>query len=221
MVISVAYLGFGTASAGDLPQRVAALAAGRPLRPAEVPAVLERAVIAVEDERFPQHHGLDTIGTARALWVDATGLCACEGGSTITQQLAKTVYFPDSDRVTRKLPGMAVALKIELRYSKPQIMADYLSVERMGYGLTGARSAACAYFGRDLADLSGGQAAVLAGALQAPSLYDPRLHPDRAHSRRDHVIDRMVEAGYLDPAQAAAAKSEPVLAGAAAHSPAC
>jgi membrane peptidoglycan carboxypeptidase len=221
VAVALAYLGFGTPSGADLPQRVAALAAGAPLRPRDVPPTLERAVVAVEDERFYQHHGLDTLGTARALGDDLAGLCACEGGSTITQQLAKTVYFPDSDRVTRKVPGMAVALKIELRYDKAQIMADYLSVERMGYGLVGARQAACAYFGRHLADLTVAQAAVLAGSLQGPSLFDPRLHRERAVTRRDHVLGRMVEVGYLSPAQASAARSEPVLAAGPARSPNC
>jgi membrane peptidoglycan carboxypeptidase len=116
---------------------------------------------------------------------------------------------------------MAVALKIELRYDKRTIMADYLSVVATGYGLVGARQAACAYFGRELASLSAAQAAELAGVVQAPSAYDPRYGPDRARARRDAVLDRMVAAGYLDRAGAAAAKAEPVLAGGVAHSPDC
>ncbi|HEY7200576.1 MAG TPA: biosynthetic peptidoglycan transglycosylase [Candidatus Dormibacteraeota bacterium] len=205
------YLGITTPSGDDLPQRVAGLSRGAPLRPADVPAVLEQAVVAVEDERFYAHHGLDTVGTARAVWVDLSGRCTCEGGSTITQQLAKTVYFPEEDRIARKLPGMAVALKIELRYDKRQILADYLSVVPTGYGLVGAREAACAYFGRPLADLTVGQAAELAGSVQAPSVTDPRYDPAAARARRDYVLERMVEVGYLDAAQAAAARAEPVL----------
>jgi len=205
-------LWLGTPSASDLPARVAALADGRPLRPADVPLLLEHAVVAAEDERFYLHHGLDTLGTARAAWDDLAGLCACQGGSTITQQLAKWVYFPDADRITRKLPGMAVALKIELQYGKRQIIADYLSVVGTGYGLIGARQAACVFFRRGLAQLTAAQAAEIAGSVQAPSAYDPRLHPDLARDRRDHVLDRMVDSGYLTPAQAGAAKSEPVLA---------
>ncbi len=218
---ALGYLWLGTPSGSDLQVRVAALAAGRPLRPSDVPLVLEHAVVAAEDERFYVHHGLDTLGTARAVWDDVTGLCACEGGSTITQQLAKLVYYPDQDRLTRKVPGMAVALKIELHYDKRQIIADYLSVVRMGYGLVGARPAACAYFGHGLADLTVAQAAELAGSVQAPSDYDPRYHPDLARDRRDYVLDRMVETGYLSPSQAAADKSHPVLLGGAAHSPTC
>ena len=216
-----AYLGLATPSADDLPQRVAALAGGPPLRPSDVPLLLEHAVVAVEDERFSQHHGLDTVGIARAVWVDATRRCLCEGGSTITQQLAKTVYYPDQDRVARKLPGMAVALKIELRYGKRQIMADYLSVVGTGFELVGARAAACAYFGRGLAELSPAQAAELGGSVQLPAATDPRYHPDRARLRRDYALDRMVAVGYLDRAQAAAARTEPVLLPQAGRSAAC
>jgi penicillin-binding protein 1A len=223
LVIAAAlgYVGFTTPSGDDLPDRVAALAGGAPLRPADVPLLLEHAVVAVEDERFSIHHGLDTVGTARAVWVDVSRRCACEGGSTITQQLAKTVYYPDGDRLARKVPGMAVALKIELRYGKREIMADYLSVVGTGYGLVGARQAACAYFGRGLSELSVAQAAEVAGSVQAPSATDPRYHPEAARARRDRVLDRMVEAGYLDVLEAAAARAEPVLAAPAGRSSAC
>lgn len=216
-----AYLDLSTPSGADLPQRVDAIARGHPLRPADVPPLLAHAVVAVEDERFAVHHGLDTIGTARAVWDDVTGLCACEGGSTITQQLAKNVYYQSGDRIARKIPGMAVALKIELRYDKATIMADYLSVVPTGYSLVGAREAACAYFDRGLAQLSVSQAAEIAGMLAAPSIYDPRLNPDLARSRRDHVLDRMVEAGYISSAAAAAAREDPVLTADAAYSPNC
>jgi penicillin-binding protein 1A len=221
LATAAGYLGFGTPSGSDLPQRVHAIARGHELRPDEVPTLLAHAVVAVEDERFSIHHGLDTLGTARALWDDATGLCACEGGSTITQQLVKNVYYESDDRIARKIPGMAVALKIELRYDKATILADYLSVVPTGYYLLGARAAACAYFDRSLAALSVSQAAEVAGMLAAPSVYDPRRNPDLARSRRDHVLDRMVETGYLTGARAAAAKSDPVLAGDSGHSPNC
>jgi penicillin-binding protein 1A len=221
MAAAAGYLGLGTPSGADLPQRVDGIAGGHPLRPADVPTLLTQAVVAVEDERFFIHHGLDTIGTARAVWDDVAGLCACEGGSTITQQLVKNVYYPADDRIARKVPGMAVALKIELRYDKRTILADYLSVVPTGYGLVGARAAACAYFDRGLAQLTVSQAAEISGMLAAPSIYDPRLRPDLARARRDHVLDRMVEVGSLGSAQAAVAKAEPVLAAGAAHPPGC
>jgi membrane peptidoglycan carboxypeptidase len=219
--LAAGYLELATPSGADLPQRVSAIAGGHPLAPADVPPVLAHAVVAVEDERFYVHHGLDTLGTARAVWDDVTGLCACEGGSTITQQLAKNVYYQSDDRITRKVPGMAVALKIELRYDKATIMADYLSVVPTGYSLVGAREAACSYFDRRLAQLTVSQAAEIAGMLAAPSIYDPRLHPSLARSRRDHVLDRMVETGYVTGAAAAAARQDPVLTADAAHSADC
>jgi membrane peptidoglycan carboxypeptidase len=221
VIAAAGYLDLATPSGADLPQRVVAIAGAHPLTPAEVPPLLAHAVVAVEDERFYIHHGLDTLGTARAVWDDVTGMCACEGGSTITQQLAKNVYYQSDDRIARKIPGMAVALKIELRYDKATIMADYLSVVPTGYALVGAREAACAYFDRGLAQLSVSQAAEIAGMLAAPSIYDPRLHPALARSRRDHVLDRMVETGYITGAAAADAKQDPVLTADAAYSPHC
>ena len=139
----------------------------------------------------------------------------------MTQQLAKLVYYPNEDRVARKVPVMAVALKIELRFDKAEIMADYWSVVPTGYGLVGAREAACALFGHDRATLSVSEAAQLAGSVQAPSISDARYRPDRAKARRDFVLGRMVEVGYLDAREAAAARREPVLADAAGRSPSC
>ena len=202
---------FTTPSGSDLPARVATMAAGRQLQPAEVPEVLEHAVVAAEDERFHVHHGLDTIGTGRALLDDVSRLCACEGGSTVTQQLAKLVYYPGDGRLARKLPSVAVAFKIELHYGKAQIMADYLSVVPTGYGLVGARAASCAYFGHDLSTLSIAEAAELAGMVQGPSAYDPRYHPARARARRDYAIDRMLEIGYITQDEARTAKAASVL----------
>jgi penicillin-binding protein 1A len=194
----------------------------RPLLAGEVPVLLQHAIVASEDERFYSHHGLDTIGTIRALWDDATQLCLCQGGSTITQQLAKAVYYPNDSRLSRKLPTIAIAYKIELHHSKAEILADYLSVVRFGYGLVGARAASCAYFGHDLvgpgaAQLTIAEAAELAGSVQAPSYYDPRYHSDQAEARRDYALDRMEQVGFISARQAATAKEAPVLAGGSGH----
>ncbi len=208
---SSALLWVTTPSAADLLARVGAIAHGEQLQPGQAPLVLEHAVVAAEDERFYVHHGLDTIGTGRAVWDDVSRLCACEGGSTLTQQLAKLVYYPDDGRLARKLPTVAVAFKIELRYSKAQIMADYLSVVPTGYGLVGARAASCAYFGHDLSSLSVAEAAELAGMVQGPSAYDPRRNQERARSRRDYAVDRMLDNGYISAREALAAKAAPLL----------
>jgi len=208
---SSALLWVTTPSAADLPARVGAIAHGEQLQPGQAPLVLEHAVVAAEDERFYVHHGLDTIGTGRAVWDDVSRLCACEGGSTLTQQLAKLVYYPNDGRLARKLPTVAVAFKIEVRYGKAQIMADYLSVVPTGYGLVGARAASCAYFGHDLSSLSVAEAAELAGMVQGPSAYDPRRNPERARSRRDYAVDRMLDNGYISAQEAHTAKAAPLL----------
>jgi len=175
--------------------------------------VLAQAVIAVEDERFEVHHGLDTVGTARAALHDLRSWCACEGGSTVTQQLAKLVYYPDDGRIARKLPTMAVAFKLELHYAKPQIMAAYLSVVPTGYELIGARAAACTYFGHPLSAVTIAEAAQLAGSVQAPSAYDPRHHPEEARLRRDYALERMAQVGFITEQQALAGMLAPVVAG--------
>lgn len=208
---SSAFFWFTTPSASDLAARVAAMAPGGQLQPAQVPQVLEHAVVAAEDERFYVHHGLDTVGTGRAIWDDVSRLCACEGGSTVTQQLAKLVYYPDDGRLARKLPSVALAFKIELRYSKAQIIAAYLSVVPTGYGLVGATAASCRYFGHDLSSLSVAEAAELAGMVQGPSAYDPRYHPAKARARRDYAIERMLEVGYITQDEARIAKAAPVV----------
>jgi membrane peptidoglycan carboxypeptidase len=171
-------------------------------------------VVAVEDERFYFHHGLDTVGTARAALDDLSGWCACEGGSTVTQQLAKLAYYPGDDRLARKLPGMAVAFKLETHYDKAEIMAAYLSVVPTGYGLTGARAAACAFFGHDLSALTIAEAAELAGSVQAPSAYDPRYHRDLATDRRDYALERMAQVGSITEQQALAGMLAPATSGA-------
>ncbi len=211
----IAILWTSTPSAGDLELRVEriALAAGQPvLTPESLTRTLTDAVVATEDERFFSHHGIDTLGLLRAAWDDLGSRCLCEGGSTITQQLADVVYFQSSDRLGRKLPSMIVALRIEARLPKRRILADYLTVVPTGRGLVGARAAACAYFGRDLDRLDLAQAAEIAGMPQAPSAYDPRYAPEAARARRDVVLARMAAGGYVSPAAARAAMTEPVLA---------
>lgn len=176
-----------------------------------VPATLADAVVATEDERFYSHHGIDSLGAARALLYDVTNLCLCQGGSTITQQLVKDLYLGGSDRGWNKVDGMVLALKVEATISKGQIMADYLSEITTGFGVYGVSAAACDYFNAPLGNLTLGQYALLAGVTQAPSLYDPRLDPKAAAARRAHVLDAMTADGYITPGQAAAANAEPVM----------
>ena len=213
VAIGVLALWVVTPSGSDLTSRVQGLAAAEHatiLAPGEVPPLLAEAVVATEDERFYQHHGIDVIGLGRAMLYDVTHLCACQGGSTITQQLVKDVYLGGSDGGVNKLADMALAFKVELRFNKQQILADYLSVVPTGYGRYGMANAACADFHRPLAALDLGQLALLAGMPQAPSAYDPLLHPDLARARRAAVLDAMVDDGYITSQQANAAGAEAV-----------
>jgi penicillin-binding protein 1A len=181
------------------------------MEPADVPSRFADLLVATEDERFYQHHGIDVPGIGRALLDDFQKACFCEGGSTLTQQLVKETYLGDSDRGFNKLRGIALAFKVETAISKRQILADYLSITPFGFGLYGAPAAACAYFHRPLGDLDLGQYALLAGMPQAPAAYDPRTNPDLAARRRAEVLTRGVSEGYITRAQADVAGAEPVL----------
>jgi penicillin-binding protein 1A len=181
------------------------------LKEDEVPPLLADAVIAIEDESFYSHHGIDSIGLARAGLYDVTNFCLCQGGSTITEQLVKDVYLGGSDRGYNKLEDLVLALKVEWVIDKRQILADYLSVITTGLNRYGVSSAACAYFHAPLRSLTLGQYALLAGVTQAPSFYDPTYDPEAAATRREHVLAAMVADNMISREQAAAANAEPVL----------
>jgi penicillin-binding protein 1A len=181
------------------------------LREDEVPPILAQAVVATEDERFYAHHGIDSIGLGRAVLYDVTNFCLCQGGSTITEQLVKTVYLGGSDRGYNKIYDLVLALKVERVIGKRQIMADYLSAITTGLNRYGVTAAACAYFHEPLASLTLGQYALLAGVTQAPSLYDPTVDPEAASMRRGYVLSAMLADKMISKDQAAAAAAEPVL----------
>jgi penicillin-binding protein 1A len=181
------------------------------LKEDEVPLLLANAVVATEDERFYSHHGIDTIGLSRAVLYDASNVCLCQGGSTITEQLVKDVYLNGSDRGYNKVEDVVLALKVERVLSKKQIMADYLSEITTGLNRYGVSAAACAYFNAPLSSLTLGGYALLAGVTQAPSIYDPTVNPDAAQIRRGQVLASMLADHLITRAQAAYAASEPVL----------
>ena len=202
-----------TPDPSDIHARVQALtrARGVPLLGEnDVPPRLAQAVVAIEDERFYEHHGIDSIGLSRALLYDVTHLCLCQGGSTITAQLVKDVYLGGSDRGFNKIVDMVVALKAERVLTKKQILADYLSEITSGFGRYGVTEAACAYFRAPLDGLTLGQYALLAGVTQAPSVYDPTVNPELARQRRAQVLSKMVVEHMITFAQAQAANAEPV-----------
>jgi len=197
----------------QLQARVAASAAAGHvvlLDPGQVPALLADALVATEDERFNQHHGIDGIGLGRAVSYDIWNRCFCQGGSTLTEQLVKLVYLGD-DHGWNKVVDTFLAFKLESGLDKRRILADYLSVVPTGAGLTGAPAAACTYFGKPLGQLDLAQLALIAGMPQAPYGYDPRYHPDRAAGRRSHVLGAMVGEGYITRDEATAADAQPLL----------
>jgi membrane peptidoglycan carboxypeptidase len=187
----------------------------------DIPSQLAKAVVATEDERFYTHHGIDSLGLARAFLYDVANRCFCQGGSTITEQLVKDVYLGGSDRGYDKMVDAVLALKVERVLTKQEIMADYLSEITTGYGRRGVSAASCAYFQAPLRSLTLGQYALLAGVTQAPSLYDPTVDPEAAEQRRSEVLVLMISEGFITPAQAIAANAEPVLVTGTHPDPAC
>ncbi|MBE3556649.1 MAG: transglycosylase domain-containing protein [Firmicutes bacterium] len=172
---------------------------------------LRQATVAAEDRHFYQHHGFDLRGLARALWTDLRAGRVVEGGSSITQQLAKNLYLGQQRTVGRKLREALLTIQLELKLSKDEILQDYLNTVYYGHGRYGAAAAAQAYFHRDVASLSLGQAAFLGGLPRAPSLYDPADPAGfaRAKERQKYVLDRMRSDGYITLPQEQQALQEP------------
>jgi penicillin-binding protein 1A len=170
-----------------------------------------KATIATEDARFYQHHGFDLRGVARALGADIFGgNFRGQGGSTITQQLARNLYLSNHKTLTRKIEEILLARKIERNYTKNEILEAYLNTIYYGNGCYGIEAAARTYFGKSAAQLTLGEAALLAGVPQRPTAYAPNLHPDAARRRRDLVLNRMIAAGDISTGTADLARSEPI-----------
>jgi len=169
-----------------------------------------KAVLAAEDRNFYNHGALDPASIARAAWVDVTSRGVNQGGSTITQQLVKIQLLTPERSVTRKLQEVVLAIALEQRYSKDQILGMYLNRVYFGHGAYGVGAAAKTYFNKDAKDLTPAQAAFLAGMIQAPAAYDPKLHYDLAHERELYVLRGMVATGALSQAEADKAAAEDV-----------
>ncbi|MDR7481736.1 MAG: penicillin-binding protein 1A [Armatimonadota bacterium] len=172
-----------------------------------VPLVLRQAVIAIEDERFYTHRGIDPRGIARALWRNLREGAVVEGGSTITQQLARNLFLSQERALSRKVAEMLLAIEIERRLTKDEILERYLNLVYFGQGAYGVEMAAQVYFGKPARDVTLGEAALLAGLIRAPSVYSPYRNPGLARARQELVLQRMVQLGYITPAQAAAAQA--------------
>ncbi|MDD9878199.1 MAG: PBP1A family penicillin-binding protein [Magnetovibrio sp.] len=175
---------------------------GVPLRVTDLPKALTQAVLATEDRRFYDHFGLDVIGIARAAYRNAREGRIVQGGSTITQQAAKNLFLTPERSLKRKVQEVLLALWLEHKFSKDQILTIYLNRVYLGAGTYGVDAAARKYFGRSAKQLNTYQAAMIAGLLKAPSRYNPRASRERAEARTAQVLKNMVAAGYLSDKQA-------------------
>jgi penicillin-binding protein 1A len=177
---------------------------------AQIPEHFRRAVIAVEDVRFFEHPGLDYIGILRAAWTNLRRGGKVEGASTITQQLARSLFLSSERTFDRKVRELVVAYKMELVSSKEQILETYLNQIYFGQGAYGVASAAQSYFGKDLSGLTVAEAAFLAGLPKSPNHFSPFKNYERAKKRQEHVLARMEEAGFLTAAEREQAAAEPL-----------
>jgi penicillin-binding protein 1A len=181
----------------------------RVLLPIEkIPAVVKHAFVAAEDIRFYSHGGIDYQGIARAAWANVRAGHVVQGGSTITQQVAKLLIVGQERSLARKVREAMLAHRIEQTLSKDQILGIYLNHVYLGHGAYGIAAAAAAYFGKDVADLSPAEAAMLAGLPKAPGRATPFHDFARAQARQHYVIDQMQELGFLSPAEAETARHE-------------
>ena len=174
-----------------------------------VAPVLVDAVLAIEDRRFFRHWGFDPLALARAALANWRAGRVVQGGSTITQQLAKLAFLTPARTLERKVQEMLLAFWLELRFEKTELLASYLNRAYFGAGAYGIATAARRYFGTTPARLDLAQSAMLAGLLRAPSRFAPNRHPDRARARADVVLRAMVASGRVGPAAAAAARAQP------------
>ena len=172
-----------------------------------IPQVMKDAVLAIEDARFYQHGGVDYIGILRAGLANV-GESRSQGASTITMQVARNFYLPTEKTFARKIYEILLALKIESQLSKDQILEIYMNQIFLGQRAYGFAAAAEIYFGKLLKDVSIAEAAMLAGLPKAPSSYNPIANPTRARQRQRHIIERMLDNGFITQAQAEAAKAE-------------
>ncbi len=181
---------------------------------ARVPSYVKDAVVAIEDRRFYDHPGVDLWGIVRALWTDIRAQKIVQGGSTITQQLVKNYFLEPERTLKRKILEALIAVVIESRYSKDEILEMYLNEIYMGQRgsveIHGFGEAARFYFGRNIEDLSLAEAATLAGMIKAPTLYNPLSHPAQSKIRRDIVLDAMEHQGKIDAHARAQAQAEPL-----------
>ncbi len=175
-----------------------------------LPDYVPAAFIAIEDRRFYYHPGFDPIGMSRAIVANMRAGRVVQGGSTLTQQLAKNLFLSPDQNMKRKVQELMLAVWLEMKFSKKEILALYLNRVYFGAGAYGIEAASQRYFDKSAKDLTVGEAALLAGLLKAPSRYSPVSESERAAARATVVLDEMVDAGVITPEQRAEAVTAPV-----------
>ena len=168
----------------------------------ELPQMYVNAVISVEDKRFFKHGGIDIIAIGRAAINDIKAMSYVEGGSTITQQLAKNMYFTQEKIMERKIAEVFMAWEIEANYSKEDIFELYVNSIYFGDGYYTVKEACEGYFNKDISEMTDYECIMLAGIPNAPSVYAPTVNPELAKQRQKQVMDKMIENGYLTEEEA-------------------
>ena len=179
------------------------------VRIGDIPDMMKKAVLAIEDERFYEHRGVDYVGIARAALNNLTS-SRRQGASTITQQVARNFFLSSEQTYKRKLYEVLLAWKIEQHLTKDQILEIYMNQIYLGQRAFGFSSAAQIYYGKFLSDITLAEAAMLAGLPKAPSTYNPVVNPKRAKIRQQYILKRMHELGYISTAQYEAAREEQI-----------
>src|SRR6476469_3937585 len=177
---------------------------------ADIPAVVRNAIIATEDKNFFQHGGVDVRRTLSALVANLQQGGYAQGGSTLTQQLARAIFLSPRKTLSRKVNEALVAFEIERRYSKDQILTMYANEIYLGHGNYGVEAACRYYFGKSVKDVTLPEAALLAGIVQRPEDQSPFRNPDLARARRATALRRMEAERYITPAERKSAEAEPL-----------
>jgi len=199
-----------TSSDGAILQEIGPVSHDK-LKADAIPPLIKQAFIASEDRRFNEHRGVDPQGILRAAFSNLQAGDVVEGASTITQQLARLVFLNQDRNYGRKIREMRLAQKIEEKYTKNEILQQYLNLIYLGSGAYGVADAAHAYFSKTPEKLTLAEAATLAGIVPAPSRYSPIENKELATKRRNEVLDKMADAGFITPEQAKAAILEPLV----------
>ena len=168
----------------------------------ELPQMYIDAVISVEDHRFYKHPGIDIIAIGRAVVNDIKAMSFVEGGSTITQQLAKNIYFTQEKKMERKIAEVFMTFEIEKQCNKDEILEMYLNTSYFGDGYYTVREASLGYFGKEPKDMTDAECIMLAGIPNAPSVYSPTKNPKLAKQRQRQVLNKMVEHKYVTQEEA-------------------